>query len=557
VTLPDATLLTREARQRAADKIRVLPDIDWPDLRYFNSASCEKHAALNPLCRRCGIRLRKHQRIGAAWMYFGLPGMLGDTMGLGKTAEILAVLAMMKEAGELGYHNRAVVVCKAAAVYDPWANEITRLLPEIQFIVADGDRDKRLAAYMSNWEVAVVSERTFAGAHGKKQSRDGDVAVLEALPVGMLVCDDIDPMRNRATETAQAVNRLAAQCDRVEMVHATPLQKGNLKELWSFLEPAGAEERLGALDNFLSKYDVPVARVINVRDSRDKTGRRVARKTVWDKTGILSDPKLLADLRERVRTLVLRRTAGDVDDVDLPELSYDPVVLDLNPRQLAAYSQLRQGILAKLGDKDAKISQGQGLAARTRAQQVCSGLAALDDLDDSAKLDWVLREVTGDLADEKIVVFVHFRQNVAALSRRLSAEGVGHVLMWGAESNKRERARRLTAFREDPGRRVLVGSQTIEASLNLQVARHLIAVDTIFNPARMRQLGGRVCRQGSPYPTVYFHHLLARDTLEMAYLRALRQEESVSDAVWDEAGMFTSLSPRQVLQLVATGQIAA
>jgi superfamily II DNA or RNA helicase len=132
------------------------------------------------------------------------------------------------------------------------------------------------------------------------------------------------------------------------------------------------------------------------------------------------------------------------------------------------------------------------------------------------------------------------------------------VLMWSGETDKRERARRLTRFREDPDCQVLVGTTTIEASLNLQVSRHLIAVDTILNPARMGQLAGRVRRQGSPYPMVFLHQLLARQTQEDAYLAMLRREAEMADVVWDEKSeIYTALTPRQLMGLVATGRLAA
>jgi SNF2 family DNA or RNA helicase len=561
--LPAAAALDRAARAAAADQVRALYDIEpWPDLRFFNSAPCARHAPdLDILCRRCGIRLRRHQRIGAAWMYLGLPGLLGDAVGLGKTAIVLALLAMCRETGELGTHNRAVIVCKAAAIHDPWANELARLLPGIRAYIADGDRQQRTAGYMGDWEIAVVTDRTFAAAHGRKTDRKGDVDLLLNFPVGMLFYDDLDPMRNPDTETAIAVNRLAKRCTRVHAAHATPLQKGRPKELWSFLRPVGGEERLGSLARVESRYPTRARQIAVVKDPRDKTGRTSIRKEVWTDNGLIADPRLVKEFREAVRPLVLRRTARDVDDVDLPEVQYCPEFVDLSPRQRARYEELRRGMLRRLTEDGTEVTRAEAMTAWTRARQICSGLAALDrgpGADDSVKLDRAVDAIAGDLADEKHVVFINFRENVAAMSRRLSEAGVGHVLMWGAETDKRVRQRRLEAFREDPDCRVLAGTTTIETSLNLQAARRVWALDTIPNPARMTQLAGRCRRQGSPFPVVYFHHLLARNTLEEAFLAMLRREDAVADAVWDEnESMFSAMTPRQVMRLIATGSIAA
>ena len=51
----------------------------------------------------------------------------------------------------------------------------------LDVFVADGSPEQRLRGYLGQWEVAVVSDRTFAPVRGAKQQRDGDVAVLRTL----------------------------------------------------------------------------------------------------------------------------------------------------------------------------------------------------------------------------------------------------------------------------------------------------------------------------------------------------------------------------------------
>jgi hypothetical protein len=253
MALPDAAQLTPDQREKAGLRVKRMRDIiDFPELTWFNSDPCPRHKAGGtpyPLCRDCGIIPRRHQRIGAAWMYLAGKGLLSDTVGSGKTAQALMVLAMCKQNGELGYHNRAVIICKPAAMHDPWADSLRRLTPDLHVIVADGTPAQRRKLYEGDWEVAVVSERTFAPAKGAKLSRPGDVDILAApyLQVGILFYDDTDAMRNPSSRTCRAIGRLARQCTRVHGMHATPLQK-RLMELWSFTGPVGGHEknRLGS-----------------------------------------------------------------------------------------------------------------------------------------------------------------------------------------------------------------------------------------------------------------------------------------------------------------------
>jgi DNA repair protein RAD16 len=193
------------------------------------------------------------------------------------------------------------------------------------------------------------------------------------------------------------------------------------------------------------------------------------------------------------------------------------------------------------------------MARFMRGAQICSGLATLDDgQDDSAKLDWVMDKLTGDLSDEKVVVFVYFTPNLKALSERLTRERIGHVAIWGGEPSAAVRAERLRRFQSDPACKVLIGTTSIEQSLNLQVARHMILVDTILNPARMEQLAGRVRRVGSAYETVYIHHLMLTGTQETRYPGLLEREQALIDFTWQEdSELFPSLTARQLAELVA------
>jgi SNF2 family DNA or RNA helicase len=563
--LRDATLLTPGQRERASLRFKALKKIeDPPDLTWFNFEPCDRHKPEHhPLCPRCGIVPRQHQWVGSLWMYAGIPDLLSDTVGSGKTAQTLMMLAMCKQMGELSYENRAIIVCQPNAMHDPWSKDLRRLLPGLDVIYADGTPAQRRKAYEGRWEIAVVSSRTFAPAKGDKRSRPGDVDILIEQPVGIMVCDDVDELRSPQTRTFRAIQRMAAlpQITRVHILHATPLQK-RVMELWAFLVAVGGIARLGSEARCRQRYVTQQRKVILVPDRTDATGRRRVRKTIWVDTGMTRNKELVTEFRARIAPLVLRRTAKDLDDVTLPEVQLNQVWLDLLPAQRRRYEELREGVLRRMRAGGEEVTYAVAAAAFTRGQQICSGLASLDDGDElpgsSVKLDWIMDKLTGDLAEEKVICFVHHKGNVRALSRRLREEKIGHVLMWSEMTDKRRRAERLRLFREDTRARVLVGTTSIKTSLNLQVCRHMIGCDTILNPAGMDQLIGRYRRQGNPFPMVFFHQLLARGTQEDAYPALLNREQEVADLIWDEqSDIKWVLSPRQLMRMVAEGRIGA
>lgn len=587
MSLPDVRTWPAAVREEAAWRAHETDEVDpFPDLKYYNSDPCPAHETSDPLCDQCGLPLRRHQKAAATWQFFGMATHLADAIGSGKTATACATLAMCKETGELSPSSRAVVVAQPAAVRDPWAKDLHRLLPGIPFIVADGTPAQRQRAYLSPWEVCVISDRTFAPSRG---GRDGDIETLLEFPVRTLIYDDLDPMRHRTTATAHAIRRFAARCPRRHGLHGTPLQK-RLAELYCFTEPIGSSRLFGTLNAFKQRYVTqreekiwvpailcpggmpcdrhefllpdcrecgkvhrwpPPQRICPVcrqQGHRDPTGRARAQLIKYVDNGVKADR--LPEFQRAIAPLVLRRTA--FTDVDLPEVQYQQVWLSFGKPQRDRYAELRKGVLKRLKDGREEITQAVAAAAWTRGAQICSGLASLEDRDISVKLDWLIDMLTGDLSEEKIVAYVHYTDNVAALSARLDACGIGHVLFWSRETNSQLRESRRHQFLTDPQCRVLVGTTTIERSLNLQAAGHMVLVDTIMNASRMQQLVGRVRRQGSRHRMVMVHHLLIEGTQEQSYPALLQREEQLADDVWDErAAMFRALSPVEAMEVIA------
>lgn len=576
--LPDPRLLPPDVRAAAAWTAHEAYDVaPWPELEYWNPE----------------IRLRRHQRTGSAWMYLGgLEGtLLADTVGSGKTFCAAATLAMCAQNGELGPGSRAVVVCGAAAV-GQWAGELRKVLPGIPVVTAAGDKRQRVRAYSSPWQVLVVSSENLRPSSGRKVTREGDADILCQFPLGSLFYDDIDPMRNRETATARVIRALAAGCGRVHGLHGTPLQK-KLPELYCALEPVGSADIFGTLDEFRQRYVtqervtiwIPVKKAFpseragwarkhgytayadltrQARADREagldtparalaaqvETGQRRLQRVLWKDNGANADR--LPEFQRMIAPVVLRRTS--FDDVEMPEVQPAPHYIPLLAAQRRRYDELRQGVVRMLRSGTEEITHAKAAAAWTRGAQICSGLATLDGPggDVSAKLDRIIADVTGDLSEEKVIAFVYYKPNVAALSARLDAEGIGHVLLWSGETDAAVREERRLRFTEDPDCRVLVGTTTIARSLNLQASGHVITADWVMNPAVMEQIVGRAKRQGSRHRTVFWHQYLTPDTQEDAYLDLLRGEAAMANSVWgEENAVFSALTPEQVLGFIA------
>lgn len=525
--------LTEIKRQKVASRLRQLSDIDLPDLKYFNSSPCAQHENLDPTCQQCGVIFRKHQRVGVAWLYTAQKGLLADSVGTGKTIQAAGTIAAIKESQELSDGAKILVVCRPSAV-PQWEMQLNRLLKNTKVIVGEGPKKKRVEKYLdSDWEVSVLNPIIL----------QNDLQSLDmAFDFEAVFVDDIDALRNGDTATSYAINRISRNSPHIYILTGTPLQK-RLNDLYNVLQPLNVRNILGSPITFERRYiDRQLVEVVtssgNISSQRKVVGYRN-----------------LSEFKEKIAPLTLRRTAADIDDVDLPAIVPSNVFLEPYKSQIDKYKELQKGVLRIIKDQGEDVKRATAIAKFLYGAQICGGLAMLgeeDRLHTSVKLDWVEEKlVDGDLSDEKVVVFINFKNGVRALQQRLQNSGVGFATIWGETKNNAARFAEQQRFWNDPSCRVLIGTTSIEQSLNLQIARHLINVDMIMNPSRMEQLAGRIRRDGSAFTTVYVHNLLTVGTQEERYLPALQREQALIDHVWDDKSeLFEALSPLELLTMI-------
>lgn len=463
------------------------------------------------------------------------------THNSGKTTEAAGLLAMLAETGELslfrdrsdkfGGMGRAILVPRSAALHQ-WRAELARMLPGLDVLVAEGSKAQRTQLYLQPWLVLLI---------GPEMLRN-DYQMLENFDLSLFLTDDIDQLRNPLTDTSYVLDRMGSRgveglrtgTDRYVIMTGTPLQK-RLPELHAVLDGIGGSVALGSQDSFIKQH---------------------VRYETIDGKQVLVGYRNLETVKRKIAPLVLRRTAADLDDVHLPTIVPNDVMLDLYPAQRAKYNELRAGVLKIIREEGTQVKRPTALAKIHYGAAICAGLAALGEADGpmtSVKMDWIMDQLTeGELSEEKVVIFVNLKNTVRALQDRIRQARIGHVTVWGEVPDKSKRNEAQERFWNDPRCRVLIGTRAIEQSLNLQVSRHLVNVDTILNPARMEQLAGRIRRDGSAYQHVFVHNLLTVRTQEERYPAMLEREAALASHIWEEnSQLFNALSPMALLHLIS------
>lgn len=557
----DVRNFTDAEREAFAWRIHETPDFKLPHLSAWNYQLCKKHrygwveeyfesgedkkrvvdTRPMPGCRECAIIFRRHQRISTAWLYYKKRALLADTMGSGKTTSAGGLLAMMKETGELadprdGGKGRAIIVPRSPALRQ-WQYELYRMMPNLDTAVAMGSVAQRAQLYSDPWEVLLIGPQMLVN-----DVKSGALMVRDQY--SLLLTDDIDLMRNSENQAYNAIERIGNLSDRMVVMTGTPLQK-QLTELYNQVYNIGGGQLFGSLETFKANH----VRRDKVAERHPTSGLVIGMKTV-------TTYRNMDVLKKKIRPLYMRRTAADLEDVELPTINPTDHFLELYPKQRERYRELQKGVLQMVKEGQIETKHVHMRAKLTYGAQICSGLASLGEDDEpmtSVKMDWVIDKLKagGDLENEKVVIFAQYKNTIKALHKRMAGWDIGYTTVWGDNKNATERADNVERFWTDPKCRVLIGTQAIEQSLNLQVARHLINVDMIMNPARMNQLAGRIRRDNSAFKHVFVHNLLTVDTQEERYLPLLEREEALANYVWDESSeLFNALSPMMMSRLI-------
>jgi hypothetical protein len=521
---PDGTLLqSREAIEALIGAWRIAPDAvrrhvrlsrhfgPWLDrLRRQRSREEARTAFVAEVeAGRASFDLLKspllpYQRDGMLHLAFGERTLLADEMGLGKTIQAIAACELLAQRRGI---TKVLVVCPASLKAE-WEEQIARFT-DLPARAIFGARAARLAAYRAPTFFNIVNyEQVLGDAEDINELMRPDVVVL----------DEAQRIKNWHTKTARRVKSLHAPYAFV--LTGTPLEN-RIDELYSivqYLDP----ELLGPLFRFNRDFY-----------ELDERGRPI-------------DYKNLAQLRERVAPVMLRRRKSDVEN-ELPGRTVKTFFVPMADEQRPYYEDYRKPVaqLLKIAQKrpltEAEFKDLQRCLACMR--MVCDTPAILDpSCRVSPKLE-ELERVIGDLLEEpdrKIIVFSEW-ERMLQLVRELAAEmGVESAWHTGSVPQQRRRAE-IVRFKNDPACRLFLSTDSGSVGLNLQVASAVVNVDLPWNPAKLEQRIARAWRKNQTR-SVTVVNLVTEGSIEHGILHLLGQKQALADGVLDGRGDLAKLT---------------
>jgi SNF2 family DNA or RNA helicase len=413
--------------------------------------------------------LRQYQWDGVAFLASRSAGLLADQMGLGKTVQAAVALRLVLARPDC---NRALIVCPASLCLN-WELELNRWVPDVAIRRLQGPIQDRLATYRLPIPILIASF---------EQVRLDSPLLPADVRFDLVIVDEAQRIKNASSSTAESCRLLPRH--RSWALTGTPLQN--------------------RVDDLISIFQ-------------------------FIKRGLLARGMTREEIHARIQPLLLRRTK-DVVLTELPEITYQDVLVELTPEQRAGYDALwdeRESVLSSAGTP---VSHASMLALITRLKQLCN---IEPETGASSKAD-VFRTIVESLEGptQKLLLFSQYVSTLRWLADRVDDFPVD---LYHGDLDTGQRAASLARFAASKGPRALFATyQAGGVGLNIPTATVVVLFDRWWNPAVEDQAIERAHRFGRRLPLLVYRFLCA-DSIEERIEKILASKRLTVRAYVDEA----------------------
>lgn len=236
--------------------------------------------------------------------------------------------------------------------------------------------------------------------------------------------------------------------------------------------------------------------------------------------------KNVAELQQAVSPFSVRRTIEEVLP-DLPPTYETPVRVDLSAIQRRAYNQMRDHMIAWVGEQEDQVLEAPVVIAKLqRLQQFAIAHAEMLDgskvrlAEPSSKMD-AIEEILDEAEGEQFVIFSQFRGAIRLLEQRLQGRQSYVVLAGDVKANERRLA--IDSFQRGDSRLFLGTIGAGGEGIDLYSASKIIFVDRSWSPTANDQAIARLHRHGQRN-AVQVIDIEARNTIDQYKAQQLRMK---------------------------------
>lgn len=412
--------------------------------------------------------------------------------GLGKSSCTLAALELFKE------HKQApaLIVAPLRVCYSVWPREAQKWGSSLKVAVLHGKH--KLAALESGADVYCINPE------GLKW-----LAVQRLVPhFKIVVVDESTKFKNGQAQRYKLLERIIESVPRVICLTGTPAAN-NLQDLWAQVKLLDGGTRLGQfITRFRKKFFT--SNLIRVG------GGRVVEE--WIPT-----PDTAGKITAAIQDICLYMKAEDY--LDMPELIYNTITVDLPEVARDVYDVLERDLVADLG-RDV-VTAAHAAVVVNKLRQITGGHVYADDSTQTlhtAKIDALL-DLVEEQSGQPLLVAVGFQHEANAIRAALKAElGIDAPYLGGGISATKSDD--IAAMWNEGRLPVLLAHPaSVAHGLNLQAGGHAVAWYTLtWSLEEYDQFNRRVYRQGQDH-AVIVHHLTAKDTVDERVVEVLQGKD--------------------------------
>ncbi|HLO56389.1 MAG TPA: SNF2-related protein [Saprospiraceae bacterium] len=448
--------------------------------------------------------LRPYQESGYQWMQvldeISWGGCLADDMGLGKTLQTITFLQYLKNK----YKNpTSLIICPTSLIFN-WESELKKFAPKLKYHIFYGLGRTFDDGHYEDFDIIITSYGTARN----------DIESLMSFQWEYIILDESQAIKNPDANTTKAMQLLKSRNKLI--LSGTPLQNNtfDLYAQFNFLNPG----LLGSRDFFRNEFANPI----------DKNNDKEASQT----------------LRTMIKPFMLRRTKSEVA-VDLPEKTETILWCQMDKAQKSMYDEYkdyyRHALTQKIEEEGMAKSGMYILEGLLRLRQICDDPRLVKDKEKKpfkgVKIQELVREITENTGDHKMLVFSQFTEMLALIREELDENKIKYCYLDGSTSAANRKAQ-VELFQSSPEIKVfLISLKAGGVGLNLTEADYVYIVDPWWNPAVEQQAIDRTHRIGQKN-NIFAYKMICKDSVEEKILLLQEKKLGISKELITEDGAF-------------------
>lgn len=402
--------------------------------------------------------LRDYQTVGVAFMYLSPRSIIGDGVGLGKTAEIAGLLNYLKKTGELTRFMMAVETSALGQIqYELMrftglhivqlpseSSKLKKAIDNIDWVKVDGIVIKHSALrsdILSHWLALNINE-------------DGTSKIFNTF-----ILDESSVIKNMNTKIAMYTKNMCDLATRVHFMNATVFEL-NIMDIYN---------QVDMLDRYVLPRKYQIEKDFCVFSTRRYWVKNDGRPQLKFRRN-LDGYKNQKRFKEILKLFYFGRSKEDIG-LDRPHIFK---VFEVEPSN----------------DQSLALAKGYRYMEVLNAPSTISELGIPTTVDTVPKLKRLVELVNNDFANDKIVIYAFHIDSQLAIAEALKKANRNPVILNG-ENTDEERWAIQKGFNRGSYDVIVTN---IQKSLNLYGGDVLIFYYAPTNPAKIEQVRGRIDR---------------------------------------------------------------